>query len=170
MTPFSSSDPHARLNPGVKGLKVFTAIKRARLIPESIFRNTHTRYVHVHAWRANNHYFWSPVLILLFTIERLVAAKNGARDECVRGTAAASFCVQPRQCDTSMNLVQGVTFLSDLRRHVVFCLLNNQQILQNQITEIVAPALRRVPTKPHLFPYESASPVLPCATNLAGHE
>lgn len=50
------------LNPEVKGLKAFSAIKRARLIPRAIF-STHTRYVHVHAWRTNNHYFWPPVLI-----------------------------------------------------------------------------------------------------------
>lgn len=63
------------LNPGVNGLKAFTAIKRARLIPDSIFSIVHTRYAHVHTWRANNHYFWSPVLILLFTIERFVAVQ-----------------------------------------------------------------------------------------------
>lgn len=43
VTPFQQ---HITLNPGVKGLRVFAAIKRARLIPESIFRNTHTQDMH----------------------------------------------------------------------------------------------------------------------------
>lgn len=95
------------LNPGVKGLKVFAAIKRARLIPESIFRNTHTRYAHVHAWRTNNHYFWSPVLILLFTIEWFVAV-------WLKMEHWTSACMTQRlpllcagQCDASTSPIQG---------------------------------------------------------------
>lgn len=90
--------PPQCLNPGLNGLKAFAAIKRARLIPESIYRNTHTRYAHVHAWRTNNHYFWSPVLMLLFTVERFVAvyraAKNGSQDKRTHDTTTASFVRQ----------------------------------------------------------------------------
>lgn len=82
-TPFSSSYPHAYnhtsrcSHPGLKGLKVFSAIKRARLIPESIFRST-LSHTHTQDMSTCMHgeqtiiFLGLPCWFPLFTTERFV--------------------------------------------------------------------------------------------------
>lgn len=46
-------------------------------------------------WRTNNHYFWSLVFMLLFTLERFVAVyrvtKKGSQDRCKHDTTTDTF-------------------------------------------------------------------------------
>lgn len=181
---FNSSHWQNALNPEVKGLKAFTAIKKARLILRSIFRK------HVHAWWTNIIIFGLPCWYSTSCLSGLLLCVVQLKME--RGTSACMTAAAARFCAAiivigaraSSRVISSpvVTFA----RHplVLTCFYPTKTQLRNccrlQKGTSVACSHNAAPslspcwtwwTELRLVPARQfVSSVLPCATNLAEHD